>query len=168
MSLIKKDRTCNESILIKNNILYGFNQLLKTLEYNAKTKLYSIDISNIKQYIKNNIHLGFILRNNFFNQLHKRIKVNHVFNYLYVIEYPGDLSKGFKQIEHIKPHCHILIVTSTNKETIDSQIDRVFNGSNILNREITNRDDKTKYAGYLTKQLKILDNNSYGFKILTK
>jgi hypothetical protein len=113
--------------------------------------------------------LRFNLTNKLFNKIHKDYKQTfEIVNYLYVIEYPTKVSMGNLIPDNCIPHTHIILETTLPIDVIRNYIKTIFNikkKKDIYIENITKRNDKLNYVNYLTKQINILTDDNYNYKI---
>ncbi len=122
--------------------------------------------------------LNFTLTNKLFNTIWKDYnKSFEVVNYIFVIEYPGAITKKFKNykaaqielelLESCEVHTHIVLNTTLTKDVIESYIYTTFNNPNIKTIDITDNPKRENLINYFKKQ-EYLDDESYNYKITLK
>ncbi len=145
--------------MIADDIRYSFQKLTS-----QNNPILSITISNTDY--KTAEELRFNLTNRLFNKIHKDYKQTpEIINYLFVIEYPTKVSMGNLIPESCIPHTHIILETTLPENLIEYYIQSTFRNVNIYIENITKRDDKINYVNYLIKQINILTNDNYNYKI---
>ena len=76
-------------------------------------------------------------------------------------------------IEDINVHCHIILATRLSEETLKFYIEMIFDNKQEEQKEwyeiepIHKRDDKMTMIDYLLKQLPLLTDDNYNYKIKT-
>ncbi len=119
--------------------------------------------------------LNFKLKNKLFNSIWRDYKSSfETINYLFVIEYPGAVSKNHNNITRaqielavlnkFEVHTHIIINTTLSQETIEYYIQNTFYKPNINIIEITNNPQRQNLINYFKKQKHISDD-CYNYKI---
>jgi hypothetical protein len=160
--LLKKKNNLKTTQMIADDIRYSFNKLTS-----QNNPILSITINNTN--CKTAKELRFNLTNRFFNKIYKDyIQSFEVLNYLFVIEYPTIVSMGNYIPNSCNPHTHIILETTLQIEVIRNYIKTIFDikrKKDIYIENITKRDDKLNYANYLTKQIDILTDDNYNYKI---
>lgn len=157
--LLKKKNNPKTTQMIANDIRYSFQKLTS-----QNNPILSITINNTD--CKTAEELRFNLTNRLFNKIHKDYKQTpEIINYLFVIEYPTKVSMGNLIPESCKPHTHIILETTLPENIIEYYIQSTFRSVDIYIENITKRDDKLNYANYLTKQINILTDDNYNYKI---
>lgn len=158
--MILKKKSCPKTVqMIADDIRYSFNKLTS-----QNNPILSITINNTN--CKTAQELRFNLTNRLFNKIHKDYKQTpEIINYLFVIEYPTKVSMGNLIPESCKPHTHIILETTLPKNIIEFYIHSTFKNVDVYIENITKRDDKLNYANYLTKQINILTDDNYNYKI---
>ena len=158
----------------------------KTLEdiYLELSKVYSQMLTNGGRFYfititdTNSPHpkdLNFTLTNKLFNSIWNDYKKSYeVVNYLFVIEYPGAITKTYKNykaaqielelLEDCKVHTHIVMNTTLTEEVIESYIYSTFKSPNIKTIEITTNPKRENLINYFKKQ-EFLSDDSYNYKI---
>lgn len=122
--------------------------------------------------------LNFTLTNKLFNTIWKDYKKSfEVVNYIFVIEYPGAITKKFKNykaaqielelLESCEVHTHIVLNTTLTKEVFESYIYTTFQNPNIKTIDITDNPKRENLINYFKKQ-EYLDDESYNYKITLK
>jgi hypothetical protein len=157
----------------------------KTLEeiYLDLSKTYSKMLTNSGRFYfititdTNSPHpkdLNFTLTNKLFNTIWKDYQKSlEIVNYLFVIEYPGAITKTYKNykaaqielelLQECEVHCHIVMNTTLSEEVIESYIYSTFNEPNIKTIEITNNPKRENLINYFKKQ-QFLCDDSYNYK----
>jgi hypothetical protein len=118
--------------------------------------------------------LNFTLTNKLFNTIWKDYQKSlEIVNYLFVIEYPGAITKTYKNykaaqielelLQECEVHCHIVMNTTLSQEVIESYIYSTFNEPNIKTIEITNNPKRENLINYFKKQ-QFLCDDSYNYK----
>ncbi len=157
--LLKKKNNPKTAQMIADDIRYSFQKLTS-----QNNPILSITISNTDY--KTAEELRFNLTNRLFNKVHKDYKQTpEIINYLFVIEYPTKVSMGNLIPESCKPHTHIILETTLPKNIIEFYIHSTFRNVDVYIENISKRDDKLNYANYLTKQINILTDDNYNYKI---
>lgn len=157
--LLKKKNTPKTAKMIADDIRYSFNKLTS-----KNNPILSITISNTN--CKTAQELRFNLTNRLFNKVHKDYKQTpEIINYLFVIEYPTKVSMGNLIPETCIPHTHIILETTIPEITIEYYIQTTFRNCDIYIENITKRDDKNNYPNYLIKQINLLTDANYNYKI---
>jgi hypothetical protein len=160
--LLKKKNNPKTTQMIANDIRYSFQKLTS-----QNNPILSITINNRDCLTVEK--LRFNLTNKLFNKIHKDYKQTfEIVNYLYVIEYPTKVSMGNLIPDNCIPHTHIILETTLPIDVIRNYIKTIFNikrKKDIYIENITNRNDKLNYVNYLTKQINILTDNNYNYKI---
>jgi hypothetical protein len=157
--LLKKKNNPKTTQMIADDIIYSFQKLTS-----QNNPILSITINNTG--CKTAEKLRFNLTNRLFNKIHKDYKQTpEIINYLFVIEYPTKVAMGNLIPESCKPHTHIILETTIPKNIIESYIQSTFRNVDVYIENITKRDDKLNYANYLTKQINILNDDNYNYKI---
>jgi hypothetical protein len=157
--LLKKKNNLKTAQMIANDIRYSFQKLTS-----QNNPILSITINNTD--CKTAEELRFNLTNRLFNKIHKDYKKTpEIINYLFVIEYPTKVSMGNLIPESCIPHTHIILETTLPKNIIEYYIQSTFRNVDVYIENITKRDDKLNYANYLTKQINILTDDNYNYKI---
>jgi hypothetical protein len=157
--LLKKKNNPKTTQMIANDIRYSFQKLTS-----QNNPILSITINNTD--CKTAEELRFNLTNRLFNKIHKDYKQTpEIINYLFVIEYPTKVSMGNLIPESCKPHTHIILETTLPKDIIEYYIQSTFRNVDVYIENISKRDDKLNYANYLTKQINILTDDNYNYKI---
>jgi hypothetical protein len=157
--LLKKKNNPKTAQMIADDIRYSFQKLTS-----QNNPILSITISNTDY--KTAEELRFNLTNRLFNKIHKDYKQTpEIINYLFVIEYPTKVSMGNLIPESCIPHTHIILETTLPENLIEYYIQSTFRNVNIYIENITKRDDKINYVNYLIKQINILTNDNYNYKI---
>jgi hypothetical protein len=157
--LLKKKNNPKTDQMIADDIRYSFQKLTS-----QNNPILSITINNTD--CKTAEELRFNLTNKLFNKIHKDYKQTpEIINYLFVIEYPTKVSMGNLIPESCKPHTHIILETTLPENIIEYYIQTTFRNMDIYIENITKRDDKLNYANYLTKQINILTDDNYNYKI---
>ena len=161
--MILKKKSCPKTAkMIADDIRYSYNKLTS-----QNNPILSITINNTNCNTAK--ELRFNLTNRFFNKIHKEHKQSfEVLNYLFVIEYPTIVSMGNFIPNSCKPHTHIILETTLPIEVIRNYIKTIFDikrKKDIYIENIAKRDDKLNYANYLTKQINILTDDNYNYKI---
>lgn len=157
--LLKKKNNPKTAQMIADDIRYSFNKLTS-----QNNPILSITINNTE--CKTAEELRFILTNRLLNRIHKDYKQSfEIINYLFVIEYPTKVSIGNLIPETCIPHTHIILETTIPENTIEYYIQTTFRNCDIYIENITKRNDKNNYANYLTKQINLLTNDNYNYKI---
>jgi hypothetical protein len=119
--------------------------------------------------------LNFTLTNKLFNKIWNDYKKSlEVVNYIFVIEYPGAITKKFKShkgaqielelLDSCKVHSHIVLNTTLKKEVFESYIYSTFNNPNIKTIDITNNSKRGNLINYFKKQ-EYLNDECYNYKI---
>lgn len=160
--MILKKKNCPKTAqMIADDIRYSFNKLTS-----KNNPILSITINNTN--CKTAKELRFNLTNKLFNRIHKEYKQSfEIINYLFVIEYPTKVSMGNLIPETCIPHTHIILETTLPENIIEYYIQSTFNNIDIYIENITKRDDKSNYINYLTKQINLLTDDNYNYKINT-
>ena len=132
-------------------------------------RTYHITITDT--HAKHEEDLHFILTNNLFNRINRDLRNSlDYLNYLFVIEYPEDISKGESIPKNCKVHAHIVLNTSIPGKTLEYYVQDTFDGkADILIQDTTTRNDKGEFIKYITKQSKenrFFTDRSYNYKIL--
>ena len=157
--LLKKKNNPKTDQMIADDIRYSFQKLTS-----QNNPILSITINNTD--CKTAEELRFNLTNKLFNKIHKDYKQTpEIINYLFVIEYPTKVSMGNLIPESCKPHTHIILETTLPKNIIEYYIQSTFRNVDVYVENITKRDDKMNYANYLIKQINILTDDNYNYKI---
>ncbi len=157
--LLKKKNNPKTTQMIANDIRYSFQKLTS-----QNNPILSITINNTD--CKTAEELRFNLTNRLFNKIHKDYKQTpEIINYLFVIEYPTKVSMGNLIPESCIPHTHIILETTLPKNIIEYYIQSTFRNVDVYIENITKRDDKLNYANYLIKQIHILTDDNYNYKI---
>ena len=157
--LLKKKNNPKTAQMIADDIRYSFQKLTS-----QNNPILSITINNTD--CKTAEELRFNLTNKLFNKIHKDYKQTpEIINYLFVIEYPTKVAMGNLIPESCKPHTHIILETTLPENIIEYYIQATFRNMDIYIENITKRDDKLNYANYLTKQINILTDDNYNYKI---
>lgn len=157
--LLKKKNNPKTTQMIADDIRYSFQKLTS-----QSNPILSITINNTD--CKTAEELRFNLTNRLFNKIHKDYKQTpEIINYLFVIEYPTKVSMGNLIPESCKPHTHIILETTLPKNIIEYYIQSTFRNVDVYIENITKRDDKLNYANYLIKQIHILTDDNYNYKI---
>ncbi len=157
--LLKKKNNLKTAQMIADDIKYSFQKLTS-----QNNPILSITINNTD--CKTAEELRFNLTNRLFNKIHKDYKQTpEIINYLFVIEYPTKVSMGNLIPESCKPHTHIILETTLPKNIIEFYIHSTFRNVDVYIENITKRDDKLNYANYLIKQINILTDYNYNYKI---
>ena len=157
--LLKKKNNPKTTQMIANDIIYSFQKLTS-----QNNPILSITINNTD--CKTAEELRFNLTNKLFNKIHKDYKQTpEIINYLFVIEYPTKVSMGNLIPESCIPHTHIILETTLPKNIIEYYIQSTFRNVDVFIENITKRDDKLNYANYLIKQINILTDDNYNYKI---
>jgi hypothetical protein len=157
--LLKKKNNLKTAQMIADDIRYSFQKLTS-----QNNPILSITINNTD--CKTAEELRFNLTNKLFNKIHKDYKQTpEIINYLFVIEYPTKVSMGNLIPESCKPHTHIILETTIPKNIIEYYIQSTFRNVDVYIENISKRDDKLNYANYLTKQINILTDDNYNYKI---
>lgn len=145
-----------------------YSQMLKNDGY-----FYFITITDTDS--KHPRDLNFTLTNKLFNKIWNDYKLTfEVINYLFVIEYPGVITKPIKNIKQAqieldlldscKVHTHIVVNTTLKKDYIENYIYTTFYAPNIKTIEITNNPRRENLINYFKKQ-DYLNDDSYNYKI---
>ena len=162
--LIKKKTGYKTTEMIENDMRYGFNKIMS-----QNLPIYAISINN--KTFTSTKELRFTLTNRFFNKIRKCYKFEDtILNYFFVIEYPELLSRGNYMIEDINVHCHIILATRLSIETLKFYIEMIFENEQeewYKIEPIHRRDDKMTMIDYLLKQLPLLTDDNYNYKINT-
>ena len=157
--LLKKKNNLKTTQMIADDIRYSSQKLTS-----QNNPILSITINNTD--CKTAEELRFNLTNRLFNKIYKDYKQTpEIINYLFVIEYPTKVSMGNLIPESCKPHTHIILETTLPKNIIEYYIQSTFRNVDVYIENITKRDDKYNYANYLTKQINILTDDNYNYKI---
>ncbi len=157
--LLKKKNNPKTTQMIADDIIYSFQKLTS-----QNNPILSITINNTD--CKTAEELRFSLTNRLFNKIHKDYKQTpEIINYLFVIEYPTKVSMGNLIPESCIPHTHIILETTLPKDIIEYYIQSTFRNVDVYIENISKRDDKLNYANYLTKQINILTDDNYNYKI---
>jgi len=169
MKLYKKSRESKATELVINDIQDAFCYLIQQKNFATdRNSILSITITNTG--CKHEKDLNHVITNRLFNTIKNDYKdtMEHT-NYLFVIEYPELVSIGKHLPTNCEVHSHIVINTSLTEENIMKYLRQTFSSSvNIAMEDITMRNDKEKYRGYMVKQGRknyFLSNNSYNYKI---
>jgi len=119
--------------------------------------------------------LNFTLTNKLFNTIWIDYKKSfEIVNYIFVIEYPGAITKKFKNdksaqielelLDSCEVHCHIVLNTTLTKDVVEGYIYSTFNNPNIKTIDITNNPKRENLINYFKKQ-EYLRDESYNYKI---
>ena len=169
MKLISKDKRPKTTEIAVSELKKIYEIWLNQKKYPIPgNRTYHITITDT--HAKNEKALHFILTNNLFNRINRdlRNKPDYL-NYLFVIEYPEDISRGERIPKNCKVHSHIVLNTSIDHETLKYYLHSTFDTkADIFIEETTNRRDKGQFIKYLTKQAKtnrLLTDRSFNYKI---
>ncbi len=151
------------------DIEIAFDYLINQKDFmTGDNKIISITLTNTG--CKHEKDLNHIITNRLFNTIKNdyRNSKEHI-NYVFVIEYPELISQGNYLPTNCEVHTHIVINTSLMLERIAGYIMTTLpNSVDALLEDITDRNDKSMYIGYLVKQAKnnyIFSDDSYNYKI---
>lgn len=157
--ILKKNKAPKTTQMIFDDIVYGFHKIIS-----QNNPIYSITINNTG--CKTTQELRYYLTNKLFNQIHKNYKNSfEKLNYLFVIEYPTKVSMGNQIPDTCEVHTHIILETTLSPQHIQFYIEATFRNPYIYIEDITKRNDKNDFIGYLTKQRNLLTTDNYNYKI---
>jgi hypothetical protein len=157
--LLKKKKQSKTSQMIVDDIRHSFNKLISNNNSILTITINKLDFETAHEF-------RFNLTNRLFNKLHKDYKHSfEVINYLFVIEYPTNISLGKHMPSTCKPHAHIVLETTISQNIVEYYIKSTFRNPDIYIENITKRDDKLNYINYLIKQKHLLTDDNYNYKI---
>ena len=172
MKLFKKKRGRKTTEYVVNDIKEAFSYLIAQKTFpTCKNSIYSITTTHTG--CKHEKDLNHVITNRLFNNIKSDYKnsCEHT-NYLFVIEFPEVISIGNYLPNNCNIHAHIVLNTSLTEETILKYTEQAFSikksNLEIVIEDITFRNDREKYKGYLVKQginNYILSDSSYNYKI---
>jgi hypothetical protein len=169
MKLISKNKRPKTTEIAVSELEQVYDIWLNQKIYpTSGNRTYHITITDT--HAKHEEGLNFILTNNLFNRINRDYKYSlDYLNYIFVIEYPEEISRGLRVPKNCNVHAHIVLNTSIPFETLQFYIQDSFNGgADIQIDDTTKRADKGEFIKYLTKQAKVnrlLSDRSYNYKI---
>lgn len=169
MRLFKKKRGYKTKEIVITDIEIAYDYLInQKCFFTDSNKILSITLTDTG--CKHEKELNHVITNRLFNSIKNDYKnsIEHT-NFLFVVEYPELITQGNYLPSSCVVHTHIVLNTSLTETTIENYIRKALSKNvNCFIEDITNRNDKHKYLGYLLKQGSknyILSDSSYNYKI---